>query len=89
MLRYFSFCQRSVYITSWWQGGVSGAVANIYLTDILGFGKVSGALRNGSQHKFQRKFIIDNYSGITFTSDRVRDPIVRTPLPCLRDGIFH
>ena len=30
-----------------WQGGISGAVANIYLTDKFGFGKVSGALRNG------------------------------------------
>ena len=30
-----------------WQGGILGAVANIYLTDSLGFGKVSGALRMG------------------------------------------
>ena len=43
-LRYSSFCQRSVIVTDLWQGGISGAVANIYLTDKLGFGKVSGAL---------------------------------------------
>ena len=42
-----SFCQRSIYITSLWQGYIGGAVANIYLTHILGFGKVGGALRNG------------------------------------------
>ena len=38
----------SVNVTSLWQGGILGAVSNIYLTDKLGFGKVSGALREGN-----------------------------------------
>ena len=87
---FISFCQSSVNLTSLCQGYVVGAVANIYLTNILGFGKVCGALRNGHLIVNANLFhITDNCSGVAFASDRIRDPIVHTSFPCLRDSIFH
>ena len=80
----------SVNITSLWQGGISGAVANIYLTDKIGFGKVSTALNLRKGHlNVNFNAVPDNCSGSDFTGDRIRDPIVRSSLPCLRVGVFH